>query len=69
MMQWLSKLIDKASEFLAPRKGLLPMLGILLVVANFIIQFFVPGWLINSNLLLHLGLICAIFGLMLAWAL
>jgi hypothetical protein len=65
----MSKMLDKLSESLAHRKGLLPLLGILLVVANFIVQFFVPGWFGASNLLLHLGLVIAIFGLMLAWAL
>lgn len=69
MMQWLSKLVDKASEFFAPRKGLLPMIGILFIATNFIVQFFVPSWFGSSNLLLHLGLVIAIFGLMLAWAL
>lgn len=68
-MKWLSRIIDKASEFLAPRKGLLPILGILLIILNFFLQLLFPGWLSNSNLLLHLGVICAIFGLMLAWAL
>jgi len=69
MIQWLSKLLDKASEYFAARKGLLPLIGLVLILANFIIQFFVPGWFGESNLLLHLGLIIAIFGLMLAWAL
>jgi hypothetical protein len=69
MMQWLSKLVDKASEFFAPRKGLLPLVGLLLIIANFFVQFLLPGWVGDSNLLLHLGLIVAIFGLMLAWAL
>ncbi len=66
----MSKLLDRMSEFLAHRKGLLPMIGILLIVANLILQFVLaPSWLLSSNLLLHIGLIIAIFGLMLAWAL
>ncbi|KAF0108783.1 MAG: hypothetical protein FD146_669 [Anaerolineaceae bacterium] len=69
MSQWMSKTLDKLSESLSRRKGLLPLLGILLIVANFIVQFFVPGWFGASNLLLHLGLVIAIFGLLLAWAL
>lgn len=69
MFQWLNKKLDKASDYLAIRKGLLPLIGILLIVANFIIQFIVPGWFGSSNLLLHLGLVVAIFGLMLSWAL
>jgi hypothetical protein len=70
MVSWLSKLIDKLSEFLAHRKGLLPLVGLVLIIANYILQFLLPpGWVTGSNLFLHLGLIFAILGLMLAWAL
>lgn len=67
----ISKLLDWLSEFLAHRKGLLPLFGILLIIINFILQFFFPldYWLTSTNLLLHLGVIIAIFGMMLAWAL
>jgi hypothetical protein len=65
----MSKLFDWFSEFLSRRKGLLPLIGIALIVINLIFQFFDLGWLTTSNLLLHIGLIIAIFGLMLAWAL
>jgi hypothetical protein len=69
-MRNFSALLDKLSEFLAQRKGLLPLLGLLLVAANAILQF-IPssGWLAETDLLLHLGVIVAIIGLMLAWAL
>jgi hypothetical protein len=69
-MRKFSALLDKLSEFLAQRKGLLPMLGLLLVTANAILQF-IPsaGWLAETDLLLHLGVIAAILGLLLAWAL
>jgi len=69
MFQWMNKTLDKLSENLAHRKGLLPSLGILLIIVNYILQFFSLGWLAQSNLLLHLGLVLAIFGLMLAWVL
>jgi len=69
MFHWLNKSIDKISEFLAPRKGLLPFIGILLIAANFVLQFLPAGWVRESNILLHIGLVIAIFGLMLAWAL
>lgn len=67
----ISKLLDWFSEFLVYRKGLLPLIGIVLVVINFILQFFFPSghWLPGSNLFLHLGVIVAIFGMMLSWAL
>ncbi len=68
-MQKFSRFLDRISEFLAARKGLLPLIGLLLVVINFILQFFSIGWIAESNLLLHLGLILAIIGFLLAWAL
>jgi hypothetical protein len=69
MSQWLNKLIDKLSEFLASRKGLLPIFGMFLIVVNLSLQFLPSGWVGNSNLLLHVGLIVAILGLMIAWIL
>ncbi len=64
------KLLDVISEYLAHRKGLLPLIGIGFIVANLILQFVIPPfWLTTSNLLLHVGLIIAIIGLMLAWVL
>lgn len=66
----ISKLLDRISEYLAHRKGLLPIIGMVLIIINLILQFIFPGsLLITSNLFLHIGLLVAIFGLMLAWAL
>jgi hypothetical protein len=66
----MSKFLDRASEFLAHRKGLLPIIGLVLILINLLIQFIFPGsFIASSNLFLHLGLIVAILGLMLAWAL
>lgn len=66
----MSKLLDWLSEFLAHRKGLLPLIGIGLILMNIFLQFLLPaGWLVSTNFLLHIGLVIAIFGLMLAWAL
>lgn len=66
----MSRMVDWLSEFLARRKGLLPLMGLVLIVLNLILQFVLPpGWLVSSNLFLHLGLIVAILGLMIAWAL
>jgi hypothetical protein len=69
MFQWMNKALDKVSEYLSTRKGLLPLIGILLIISNFILQFFPLGWFTQSNLLLHLGLVIAILGLMMAWIL
>ncbi len=66
----MSKLVDRLSEFFARRKGLLPLIGIGLILLNLLFQFLLPpGWIVSTNLFLHIGLIIAIFGLMLAWAL
>jgi hypothetical protein len=70
MIKWLSKFLDNASEFLAHRKGLLPLVGIGLIIVNFlIVSIFSGGFLVETNLFLHLGLVVALLGLVLAWAL
>jgi hypothetical protein len=70
MAEKFSLMLDRTSDFLEKRKGLLPFTGIALVLVNFVIQFFPGvGWLASSNLFLHLGVILAILGILLAWAL
>jgi hypothetical protein len=62
--------LDRLSEFLAHRKGLLPIMGLLLITGNLLVQFAMPGTLLAaSNLLLHAGLVIAILGFMLSRAL
>lgn len=70
MSRQLNRLLDFLSDYLAHRKGLLPIVGLILVFLNAILQF-VPGnlWLAETDLLLHLGIILAILGFLLAWAL
>ena len=68
MTQWLNKSIDKLSEFLARRKGLLPLIGVGLILLNLLFQFIHLGWITETNLLLHIGLILALLGFMLSWA-
>lgn len=69
-MKWLSDLLDWASEFFAHRKGLLPLVGSALILVNLALQFFPGlGWLADSNLFLHLGVLVAIIGFLLAFAL
>jgi hypothetical protein len=70
MMSKISTFLDKLSDFLAHRKGLLPILAILLILANWVLQLLPgAGWIAQTNLLLHLGIVLAIIGFMLAWAL
>lgn len=68
-MNWLSHFLDRASEFLAARKGLFPLLGGGLIILNFILVIIGVGWLSDTNFFLHLGLILTILGFLLAWAL
>jgi hypothetical protein len=70
MLDKVNQYLDAASDFLAYRKGLLPLIGILFVILNGILQFIpAAGWLAQSDLLLHIGIILAIIGFMIAWAL
>ena len=70
MKKKFNHLIDQLSEYLAHRKGLLPIMGIVFVISNWLIQFIpAAGWLAETNLLLHLGVLLAIVGVLLAWAL
>lgn len=71
MINWFSKFLDFLSDYLANRKGLLPLVGIGLILLNLLaVSFLPPDWyIVQSNLLLHLGLVIALFGLMLSWAL
>lgn len=64
-----SRFIDHLSEFFAHRKGLLPLIGLLMICLNFAFRLFPLGWLTTTDFFLHLGLLLAIFGLMLTWAL
>jgi hypothetical protein len=70
MRNLLNRILDASAEYFAHRKGLLPIIGIFLVLINAVLQFIPGGGIfIESNILLHLGVIIAIFGIMLAWAL
>lgn len=70
MGQQINRLLDFLSENLAHRKGLLPIIGILLIVVNLVLQFFPGlGWISESDIFLHLGIILAVIGIMVAWAL
>ena len=69
-MKKLNELLDKLSNYLAHRKGLLPMIGLILILLNWFLQLFPGlGWIVDSNTFLHLGLILSILGFLLAWAL
>jgi hypothetical protein len=61
--------LDRVSAFIARYKGLPTMLAVVLVLVNFVLQFFDLGWLSTSNLLLHLGIVVGLIGLLMAEAL
>jgi hypothetical protein len=61
--------LDRLSAFIARYKGLPTMLAVVLVLLNLLLQFFDLGWLTDSNLLLHLGIVIGLIGLLLAEAL
>lgn len=70
MLHRINKMIDVLSNFFAQRKGLLPFLGILLILVNWLLQVLpIDGWVVSSDLFLHFGVILSIIGIMLAWAL
>ena len=64
----MNNLLDTLGNFIGKRPGLLPLIGVVLILLNLILQF-TPGpgrgWLVDSNLLLHVGLITSIIGLLL----
>ena len=66
----INHLLDSLAEILAQRKGLLIIISILLIVTNYLLQF-APGlgWIAQTNLFLHLGVIIGLIGVMIAWAL
>lgn len=66
-------MIDKLSEYLAHNKAMPVFLGVLLVILNYGMQFFVRmpviGFIGSTNLLLHLGVIVGLLGILLGDAL
>lgn len=68
----MNNLVERLNDFFAERPGLLPMVGVALVILNLVLQIFPgpgSGWFVDSNLLLHIGVIMSIIGLLLVRAL
>lgn len=67
LYQFVLNTVDRSTEFMAERRGLPQVLGFLLVLLNFFFQF-IPalGWFAEYNVLLHLGVLLAIGGSLLA---
>lgn len=66
LIGWLNRLMDYLSEQIARRRGMPVLLGIGLVILNFVFQF-IPGLrvLTTGNLLLHLGVVVGLLGVLL----
>lgn len=64
----MNEILDRLNEVIGERPGLLPLIGIGLILLNFLLQIFPgpgSGWFIDSNFLLHIGLIAGLFGILL----
>jgi hypothetical protein len=66
LIGWLNQLLDYLSEQIVRRRGAPVLLGIGLVILNFVFQF-IPGLrvLTTGNLLLHLGVLVGLLGVLL----
>jgi hypothetical protein len=63
----LSTGIDKASNYFSDRKGLLPLVGLVLILVDQFLVIFFPELTVSViNLFLHLGLVIAILGFLIA---
>ncbi len=71
----LNRLIDASGEYLAHRKGMLPLLGLALIVLNGLVGLVAAalGWddffFVRQMCLLQMGVLLAVLGVLLAWAL
>ena len=72
MDSWLSKILDRISDYVSTHRGAPVLLGVLLVVLNYVLQI-IPGvqlgFVETTNLFLHLGIIVGLVGVLLGDAL
>ena len=67
MDQQINELVERVNNFMVRRPGILPLVGVLFILFNFLLHLY-PGpdaWIAESNLLLHIGLLLSIVGLLL----
>ncbi len=60
----MNKLLDRLGEILSKYPGMLPLVGVGLIILNLLLQFFPGNFIVDSNLFLHIGLITAILGIL-----
>ena len=64
------RMLNRIADFLAHNRGLPTLIGIGLILVNLVLQFFPAlGWLRESNLLMHLGIVLGLAGILIANAL
>ena len=64
----MNELIEKLNNLLGERPGLLPLLGVGLILIDLLLQIYPgpgSGWFVDSNLLLHIGALLGVIGLLL----
>ncbi len=72
---FLNRFIDQTGEYLAHRKGMLPLIGLALIVLNGVLGLLAGllGWgdffFFRQMCLLQIGVALAVLGILLAWAL
>jgi len=63
-------MFNRMVDFMAQYRAVPTLIGLGLVIVNLILQFFPElGWLRESHLFLHLGIVVSVAGLLLANAL
>jgi hypothetical protein len=67
MDRQINELVERANAFMARKPGILPLLGLTLIVLNLLLRIY-PGpdwWIVRIDLFLHVGLVVSILGLLL----
>ena len=69
---WLSRLLDRTSDYVSTHRGVPVLIGVLLVILNYVLVI-IPGvqlgFVETTNLFLHLGIIVGLVGVLLGDAL
>ena len=72
MDTWLSKILDRISDYVSAHRGAPVLLGVVLVMLNYVLLI-IPGvqlgFVETTNLFLHLGIIIGLLGVLLGDAL
>ncbi|MFN2222143.1 MAG: hypothetical protein ACK2UH_06300 [Candidatus Promineifilaceae bacterium] len=63
----INRFLERAADALAKRPGAPVLLAVGLVIVNFILRLFPGGgyWFVDSDILLHLGVIIGLLGILL----